>query len=48
MSPCEACGAPADDPDIPGLCSRCAFWIDTWTDRQRDIQLLDPLAGMDW
>jgi hypothetical protein len=33
---------------IPGLCRRCAFWIDTETDRMRDVHLLDPFAGMDW
>jgi len=48
VSPCEACGQPADDEEIPGLCRRCAFWIDTETDRMRDVHLLDPFAGMDW
>jgi NMD protein affecting ribosome stability and mRNA decay len=47
MTECEACGRPADD-EIPGLCTRCAFWIDTETDRARDIHLLDPYAGVDW
>jgi NMD protein affecting ribosome stability and mRNA decay len=45
---CEACGRPADDEEVRGLCSRCAFWIDTETDRMRDAHLLDPYAGMDW
>jgi hypothetical protein len=46
---CEACRSrPADDDEIPGLCTRCAFWIDTETDRARVAHLLDPYAGMDW
>lgn len=34
--PCQACGKPADDPEIPGLCQRCAATIDSAYEAKRD------------
>ena len=34
--PCQACGKPADDPEIPGLCQRCAATIDAVTEELLD------------
>jgi hypothetical protein len=36
---CDACGKPADDPQIPSLCTGCAASID------RDYEWLRDLAG---
>lgn len=32
MSPCQACGRPADDERVPGLCLDCAVRIDADTE----------------
>jgi threonine synthase len=38
---CEACGKPADDPQLPGLCVDCAATIDRDYERLRDLADLD-------
>ena len=41
MSACQACGEPADSPEIPGLCAECAARID------RDYEWLRDLAELE-
>jgi NMD protein affecting ribosome stability and mRNA decay len=47
LKPCEACGKPADDPVIKGLCGDCAARIDRDTDERAELYLLHPY-GWDW
>jgi hypothetical protein len=34
---CQACGKPADDDQVPGLCRQCASTIDRDTDWLREV-----------
>jgi NMD protein affecting ribosome stability and mRNA decay len=47
VSACEACGKPADDDQVPGLCRDCAARIDRETDELLERELFDPGAGWD-
>jgi threonine synthase len=38
---CQACGKPADDPEIKGLCRDCAVRID------RDYEALHEIADLE-
>jgi NMD protein affecting ribosome stability and mRNA decay len=39
MSPCQACGKPADYDQVPGLCRQCAATIDEATDELLERQM---------
>jgi hypothetical protein len=41
LPPCQACGKPADDDQVPGLCRDCAVRID------RDYEWLRDLAELE-